>query len=332
MMKVGHKASFGFLDYSGYSGADEQSLTNSRLEGLTRERLGSMKLQRVLFTTALSLFTVGMSYAASPEDNDRCSRIQMGDWDKSVVRAEEDFTVPNNGSALKVIAHRNGGVSVHGSDIGNFKVHVCKVASADSKAEAERILSQIKVPNNGGTIQPTGPEGNEWVAFLLIEAPRNASVDAETTNGPLSFRDMSGALTATAKNGPVSFKNVSGAVTANVQNGPVSFKGNSGDIKLNAKNGPIAVRLEGDNWNGTGLSAESTNGPLSVSLPESYRSGVEINVDGWSPVSCNAKGCDSAQKVQDGRVRKINFGSGSPIVHIATKNGPVVVSNSHAEY
>ncbi|GAC1658367.1 MAG: hypothetical protein NVS9B15_20010 [Acidobacteriaceae bacterium] len=291
-----------------------------------------MKLQRILLTTALSLLAIGASYGASPDDNDRCSRIQMGDWDKSVVRAEEDFTVPNSGSALKLIAHRNGGLSVHGTDTGNFKIHVCKVASADNKAEAERILSQIRVQNNGGTIQPTGPEGNEWVAFLLVEAPRTASVDAETTNGPLSFRDMTGTLTATAKNGPVSFKNVSGSVTANVRNGPVSFRGNSGDIKLNAENGPIAVRLEGDNWSGGGLSAESTNGPLSVSLPESYSSGVEINVDGSSPVSCDAKGCDTAQKVQNGRVRKINFGSGNPVVHIATRNGPVQVSNSHAEY
>jgi DUF4097 and DUF4098 domain-containing protein YvlB len=157
-------------------------------------------------------------------------------------------------------------------------------------------------------------------------------MEVEAVNGPISFRGMSGTIKAQAKNGPVSFKRMSGDVEATVQNGPVSFDGSSGTVKLNATNGPISVSLEGNNWSGGGLQAETVNGPLSISLPANYQSGVEINTSGYSPISCSAKGCDSAQKVQEGRVRKITFGSGEPLVHIATRNGPVMVSNEHTEY
>jgi len=291
-----------------------------------------MRYQRIILAAALCTLPLSYAQASPQDDTDHCNNIHMGDWDKTVVRAEEDLTVPNSGSPLKVIAQRNGGVSVRGSDTGNFKVHVCKVAAADTKAEADRLLSQIKVQASGSTLQPSGPEGGDWTAFIMIEAPRTASVEAETTNGPLSFRDMQGSLTATAKNGPVSFKNVSGSVTANVQNGPVSYRGNSGDIKLTSHNGPLDLRLDGENWNGGGLRAETTNGPLSLSLPDSFHSGVEINTDGRAPISCRMKGCESVQRVSENGQRRISLGSGAPVVRISTHNGPVMIGNSQAEY
>lgn len=289
----------------------------------------------VLFGCAAMASQMALAANADPTSNDNCDKIHMGDDDGMVARSEETISVAVTSAPLKVIASKNGGVSVHGTQTGNFKVTVCKVARAASQQAAEQMLAQIKVENSGNTLQPVGPEsaeGEHWVAFLIIEAPANAAMEVEAVNGPISFRDMSGAIKAQAKNGPVSLKGMSGDVDAAVKNGPVSFDGSSGNIKLNAQNGPVSVKLEGNNWSGGGLQAETVNGPLSISLPSDYQSGVEINTSGYSPVSCSAKGCDNAQKIENGRVRKITFGSGEPLVRIATRNGPVVVNNGHAEF
>lgn len=289
----------------------------------------------VLFGCAAMASQIAYAASSDSTSNDNCNKIHMGDYDDeegAVARAEETISVATTGAPLKVIASKNGGVSVHGTQTGNFKVTLCKVARAASQQAAQQMLAQIHLENNANTLQPVGPENAKWTAFLLIEAPANAAMEVEAVNGPISFRDMSGAIKAQAKNGPVSLKGMSGDVDATVQNGPVSFDGSSGSIKLTAQNGPVSVRLEGNNWSGSGLQAETVNGPLSVSLPADYQSGVEINTSGHSPVSCRAKGCDTAQKVQDGRVRKITFGSGDPLVRIATRNGPVVVNNGRAEF
>jgi hypothetical protein len=290
--------------------------------------------ERLAGGALLALLSCGLSFGVEAKStSESCNQHQIFNDDEGVTaRAEEDFSVPFGGSALKVIAHKNGGVSVRGADVSQYQVHVCKVARAMTQSEAEQMLSQIHVQNSGGVLQPQGPESSHWVAFLIIDAPRTAPIDVETKNGPASFRDLAGAVNVRATNGPVTLKRVSGDVTAEVQNGPIAFNGSGGNIKLTSKNGPLSVKLEGESWSGTGLEAVSTNGPLSVSLPKDFQSGVEIEANGWSPVECSAKGCESAQRVQAGRVRKITFGSGNAIVHISTQNGPVSVSNTKAEY
>ncbi|MBV9669926.1 MAG: hypothetical protein JOZ43_03130 [Acidobacteriales bacterium] len=294
-----------------------------------------MKLQRIVLATALTFVVAGISHAAQRNEGegDKCSNIHVGDWDKATARGEEDLTVPNTGGTLQIIAHRNGGVAVRGSDVGNFKVHVCKIAAGNTDADAKRILSQIKVETANGTVRPTGPEGEEWTAFLIVDAPRSASISAETHNGPLSFRNLQGALTATAKNGPVSFRHVSGSVSANVVNGPVSYSGNSGDIKMESRNGPLDVKLEGTNWSGGGgLQATTVNGPLSLSVPDGFESGIDVQTSGHAPVSCSVKDCVATQSVNsDDQMRHIRFGSGSPVVRISTHNGPVSIHSSRAE-
>lgn len=287
-------------------------------------------IQTLTLIGSLTLVSV-TAHAVTPIET--CDKIHFGDNEgDSIARAEETLSVPYSGTALKVTAAHNGGVSIYGTQATAFKVHVCKTARAATQEAANQLLSQVKVENGGNSIQPVGPEGGKWVASLIIEAPANASLDVSAYNGPVSFHDMSGALKAEAKNGPVAFKGVSGDVNAQVQNGPVSFSGNSGNIKINAKNGPIMVKLEGGSWSGSGLQAETTNGPVSVTLPPDYQSGVEIVSNGYSPINCKARGCDNAQRVQEGRTRKITFGNGEPIVRLSTTNGPVSVNNLTADY
>jgi len=44
-------------------------------------------------------------------------------------------------------------------------------------------------------------------------------------------------------------------------------------------------------------------------------------------MSCHASICDEARKTWDDDHRRIEYGSGTPVIHLSTENGPVTVSS-----
>jgi hypothetical protein len=256
-----------------------------------------------------------------------CSDLKITSENETVARGEEQFTVANTGSALHVNPGGNGGVVVRGSDRGDFQVTVCKAATGSDEAGAKAVLGQISARATGNEIVAQGPS-ERWLVYVLIEAPRNASLNLETHNGPLSVRDMGGSVTARAQNGPIALRNISGETNASVQNGPVSFSGSGGNAKIRAQNGPLSIDLSGDRWQGQGLDAATVNGPVSVRLSENYASGVEVESSGRSPVHCAARQCGQQDaRTWDDEHRNISIGGTPVVVRVATVNGPVTVRN-----
>lgn len=231
-------------------------------------------------------------------------------------RAEENLAVSGVRS-LKVSAARNGGIYV--SSGTGYSVKACKAA------EVEGTLRDLQTNVRGNEVTADGPEESDWVVYFLVTVPGNASVDLDSTNGPISIREVAGTVTARAKNGPISAKNSSGTIDLSTQNGPIALSGGSGNVKLNAENGPISVKLEDTVWNGN-LDARTQNGPLSVKVPHNFRSGTKIESDGRGPVSCRGDVCQYAKRSWDeDESRTIEFGSGPTVVHMSTVNGPISV-------
>jgi len=163
---------------------------------------------------------------------------------------------------------------------------------------------------------------------LLIRTPKSATVDMETTNGPLSFYDVDGKLTARAKNGPISLKNFSGDAEITAVNGPISLDGSKGNVRIHTENGPISVELAGNTWSGTGLTADAKNGPMTLMVPSGYQSSFVVEATNNGPVSCRARICDNARKTWDDEHRRIEYGSSPAMIHLSTVNGPVSVQDS----
>lgn len=65
-------------------------------------------------------------------------------------------------------------------------------------------------------------------------------------------------------NGPIAVRAVTGRMTLQADNGPVSLDGVGGDVPARTINGPLHVVLTGARWDGAGLDAETTNGPVVV--------------------------------------------------------------------
>src|SRR5256884_1636034 len=216
--------------------------------------------------------TVNISGGPRPPGTD-CSDLRIRFDDRAaMVRSEERPLTKYEAAVLEVHPHRNGGVQVAGWDKETYAVTACKAASGSGE-EAEEILSQIKMSIENGKVSTSGPGDDEkWTVYLLIRAPKSASIDMDTMNGPISLYDVDGKLTARAKNGPISLKNFSGDAEITAVNGPISLEGSNGNVRIHTENGPISVALDGTTWNGAGLTADAQNGPLTLTVPSGYQS------------------------------------------------------------
>jgi DUF4097 and DUF4098 domain-containing protein YvlB len=250
-----------------------------------------------------------------------CSALRVTIDDRPAARAVE--IVPVGGlRSLSIRAPETGGVYVAGTSSGGYSVKACKAA------EFAEDLSQIRVRISGNEVTAEGSGGGRWVVYFLVEAPRGASLDLRTSNGPIALRSVNGTVAANAVNGPISVKDPSGTYNIETQNGPISLDGGSGTMKLNAENGPVSVKLRGSTWDGN-IDARTQNGPVTLKIPSNFRSGVVVESEGHGPVSCRAEACRQARRTWDDEdSRKIELGSGPTAVRMSTVNGPVSVRES----
>jgi hypothetical protein len=253
-----------------------------------------------------------------------CGDIRVTMDDERIPMRSQEIPVSARGT-LRVRTDRNGGVYVRGWEGSNYSVLACTAAGPSVNP------ADIRIANTADGLTATGPDEGRWVAYFIVRAPRGASLDLESNNGPISVAGFNGDLKARVQNGPISLKESSGKINARAQNGPITIAGGSGDITAEAQNGPVSVKLDGMSWNGN-LDASTKNGPVSLKLPRGFRSGVVVEQLGRGPISCRAEECKQismydADDDDDGRVRKLQFGSGPQVVKLSTVNGPVSVKD-----
>ena len=288
-----------------------------------------------MFRTAAVSAALAFALAPSPDQNRpiqleaaECSRVNQMFGDYEVGRAVQHARVPVSNSPLELRPDANGGVRIERGSGGEFAVTACVGAGARTQAEAQAAADSIRLEVNGNRVRVTGMGDREirnWSVQLIVLAPDGASIDVTTTNGPIGVSNISGTFALRASNGPISLAGVEGEVKANASNGPISIEGGRGTFDVETANGPIGVRLTGQRWDGN-LTARAGNGPLTLSLPANYQSGVEVSSSGRSPWSCRASACRNATGDWDDRARTARFGGGPVAVHLSTVNGPVTIN------
>jgi len=272
-------------------------------------------------------FNVESSRRGQPATS--CAELEVTVRRGELARDEEVQTVPASARGLAVSGARNGPVYVFGSDRSDYQISLCKFAAADTGDEARTRLGDLSLASQNGRVTVNGPprDSNGYMAYLIVETPREARLDVEVTNGPLDLRSLSGHIVARTMNGPLSMRGVSGDVDVKAQNGPVSLREGGGHMRVSAQNGPLSVALSGTDWQGAGLEASAQNGPLSLNVPDDYRSGVLVDISSNSPFNCASAACRNAQRNWDERSRTLRFGTDpNPIVHVTASNGPVSIA------
>lgn len=254
-----------------------------------------------------------------------CEQVRMRIGDGETVRSQLVQTVPRSAiSALQVRSSKNGGIHIQGWNRDEYSITACLATAGDNANEAKALLDQLKLSVSDGKVTVEGPGPQDWIAYLIIQAPNGAILDLASVNGPIGVSDFSGNIQARTQNGPISFHDVSGQVRAEVQNGPITVTGSGGDFHLSAQNGPLNIELDGSQWSGGELEGSTQNGPLTLTLPDNYQSAVRVDASKHSPVECRAIQCKQAVRTWD-RPSVIEFGGSTPVIRLSTINGPVTI-------
>lgn len=202
----------------------------------------------------------------------------------------------------------NGAVAVEAWGRDSIEVHARVETHASTEDEALALARDLRIVTSGSTISASGPTADHrqsWGVSFVIYAPRRSDLRLETHNGPIAVRDMTGRMTLEA------------------YNGPVSLDGVGGDVHARTVNGPLDIVLTGKRWDGAGLDAETTNGPVHLAIPEGYGAELELGtVNGPMtvafPLTVTIQG-------RIGRRITTTLGAGGAPVRVVTTNGPVEI-------
>lgn len=211
------------------------------------------------------------------------------------------------GHPLSVDGRENGGVEIIGDGGDSIIVRALVEASGETNAAARDLAGQVKVETADGRIRADGPDERHrswWAVSYRISVPRHIDLTVQTTNGPVSVTGVAGTMDLRAVNGPLTLERV------------------GGDVHVRAENGPLSVTLDGTRWAGTGLDAETRNGPVDLLIPKVYAAHLETGTRNGPmeigfPVTVEGN--------VDLRHLSLDIGGGGPPVRVITTNGPVSV-------
>jgi Putative adhesin len=263
----------------------------------------------VLATAAVAAAFVAAGSAQSRNrDSARTGNMSCSDnlnTDRaSHCEAREDTI--GGANPLDIDAGRNGGIRVRGWDRGDVLVRTKIQASANTDADARRLVSSVRVETGGGRIRAEGPDTNRdehWSVSFEINVPRTAMLTLNTNNGGISIDDFRGSATFHAHNGGLTLNNV------------------GGDLHGETTNGGVTVDVAGDHWEGTGLDVETHNGGIRLTLPKGFSAELEAGT------THGGVSIDFPVTVQGrlGRHITTTLGSGGPKIRAMTTNGGVTI-------
>jgi hypothetical protein len=264
----------------------------------------------VLIATLLALASV----CALAQDRGRGSLTcrETNNWygDRLVGNCEiREQTLEASGGTISVDGRQNGGVSVKGWDQGQILVRAQIQTGAPNAGEAVQLARQVRIETAGNKIFASGPENQKdyhWSVNYEVFVPRRSDLSLETNNGGISISEVNGRIDFSASNGGVVLKKCGGSVHGSTTNGG------------------LVVELAGDHWEGETLDVRTTNGGVSMSVPENYSAHLQTGtVNGSISV-------DFPVTVQ-GRITKelaVNLGSGGATVRATTTNGGVRIKRT----
>lgn len=247
-----------------------------------------------------------------------------GDWDAQAIRSSFDENPCDrdrhgNGyqhcevrdaqlpaGPLTVNAGRNGGIRVEGWDGNGIQIRAVIQTRGDDEASARRMAGAVQVQASGGQVSATGPDttGEEWWSVgYRIRVPRQND------------------LQLSARNGGISVTNVMGTITFDTVNGGVQLSDLGGRVNGRTRNGGVKVALSGNQWDGEGLDVETSNGGVTIEIPEAYNAQLEtLTVNGGfrSEIPLTLSG-----ELSPRRGISTTLGAGGAPVRIRTTNGGV---------
>jgi Putative adhesin len=218
------------------------------------------------------------------------------------------FTLPSSHLSVDTT---NGGIDVTGEDRSDVSLEAQVTAWAPSESEATSLLNQVVIDTAGGEVRDHGPHENffgrrGYSVNYHLHVPRHLSGEFHSMNGGIELASLDGTIRFSTTNGGVGLSSL------------------SGDVQGRTTNGGLNIALSGDHWQGEGLQADTTNGGVTLHIPDHYSAHLEAStVNGGISV-------DFPVTIQ-GEIKNhldTTIGSGGATIHTQTTNGGVSISHS----
>ena len=267
------------------------------------------RLSTVLAFAAL-VWAIPAAHAQHADRNwlERC-RDEAQDDDRPRYCEERTLGAAATGGTLTVDGGENGGARVAGWDRDSIDIVARVQTNARSEDEAQALAKSISITIANGNIRADGPEsrhGSSWSVTFDMLVPRASNFSINAVNGPVEIESVHGRIELSAVNGPLAIDDA------------------GGDVHGHTTNGPLSVRLTGTSWNGKGLDAETTNGPVEISIPRSYSAHLETGTSN-GPMTI---GFPITVQGRVTRHLETDLDSGGATVRAVTTNGPLVIERA----
>jgi hypothetical protein len=206
---------------------------------------------------------------------------------------------------VRVDAEPNGGIRVEAWDRNEISLRA-RVQAWTRGGDPQEIVRSIRI-ETGNTITADGPDQARregWSASFRLMVPRNTNLDLESTNGGIEIRGVHGDMDFATSNGGITLEDVGGYVRGETRNGGLN------------------VQLSGDQWDGREMDLRTTNGGVTLTLPEGFRADLETGTVNGSfntdfPLTIRGQ-------LRSNRINTQLNGGGPPI-RISTTNGSVKI-------
>ena len=216
-------------------------------------------------------------------------------------------TVPATGE-LDVDGGPNGGMEVEAWTGTQVEIEARVSAHAPDEARAEELLRSVDISADGGRIFADGARQERresWSVSYRIRVPADTDLTLRTVNGGIDVTD------------------VSGDIDFRATNGGVSLVGLAGDVRGRTTNGGLRIELAGSTWTGSGMDVETTNGRVTMMIPDGYSAELEVGttnggIDIDFPVTIQGR--------IGRRALRTTLGDGGSPIRAVTTNGGVRVA------
>ncbi len=242
-------------------------------------------------------------------DDPWCDR-SWGDRDADRYCEVREFALAANRQVISVDGRANGGITVEGWNRNEIFVRAKVQAWSRWDDDAMDIASEIEVLADSREIRADGPRMGRregWSVSYEVMVPYESNLSLETVNGGIKVLGVHGNNDFRASNGGITLDQV------------------GGDVRGRTTNGGIHVELDGDEWDGAGLDVQTTNGGVTMDIPDDFRATLTSGtVNGGLRIDFPI--------VVQGRINRRHIttdlnGGGTPIRAVTTNGGVTIRRN-----
>jgi DUF4097 and DUF4098 domain-containing protein YvlB len=268
------------------------------------------------------------------------SLLQGIPW-RERAELEETLMLPAPRAGLS-IDNENGRTNVIGEDRADIALKVVRAARGESAEDAAQRASAIQVTTreSGGElfvdVNVPGRFLLRGKADLEVRAPRGTRVSVSSSNGLVSLSGLRAAVRAHSSNGPIRVSDVvgdvevhtsnarvhaecvCGRIVARSSNGKIELAEHKGSVDAATSNGAICCRI--DSVGAEGVTLATSNGRITLDLPEQVDADVDIRVDNGT--IRNQRDMPCAPREREGRLR-CTLGRGGAPIKLRASNGSI---------